>query len=464
MAARKILVVSRDDNLAEEVEQAVRQVGHGVLMAADEERALATLQQEPQDLIIVDLDAPCPDRLALVRSIRTHHPEMILLLAGSNSADAAVEALKLGAYLYVTKPVHPEELRQVIGCALEHHVLLEERKALRHILGQKYGFEGIIGRSSSLRFTLEAAARAAQTDSPVLIRGERGTGKELLAKAIHFNSSRRNKPFIILNCGAIPPGLFESELVGHLKGAFKGAVACKKGKVEQSDQGTLFLDEVSEVPLEIQSKLVRMIQHGEIKKIGATSCISVDVRVVASTCRNLQAMIEDGAFREDLYYRLAVVPLELPPLREREEDIPALTRYFFERSKQQHNRLDLVLRDSLLPHFCSYRWPGNIGELEDLIDRLVVLCPKRSIRLEDLPDYLRQPRVRDTLRLDLPSHGISLEAVERELILRALTKSKWNQTHAARYLNLSRKTLMYRMEKFGLRQERPGQAGEGCSS
>ncbi len=459
MAASKILVVSSDNNLGDAVLREVYQRGHQALVVPDRAQALAALQHEPQDLIIVDLSA-APDSLALVSNICSQSPKgIVLVLVGSTPADAAVEALKLGAYDYVTKPVHPERLRQVVGNALEYHALLEERKALRHILDEKYGFEGIIGRSSSLLFTLDAAARAAQTDSPVLIRGERGTGKELLAKAIHFNSSRRDKPFIILNCGAIPREVLESELFGHLKGSFKGAVGYKKGKAEQADQGTLFLDEVGELPLELQSKLVRMIQHGEIEKIGTPSPTRIDVRVFAATRRNLQAMMEDGAFREDLYYRLAVVPLELPPLRERGEDIAALTRHFFEKSKQHHNRPDLVLPDSLLPHFCSYRWPGNVRELEDLVDRLVVLCPKRSIRLEDLPDYLCQPRVRDTLRLNLPPHGISLEAVERELILRALTKFKWNQTHAARYLNLSRKTLMYRMEKFGLRKERPGQVG-----
>jgi DNA-binding NtrC family response regulator len=461
MTAGKILVASRDESLVEVVQREIRQVGHHVLIVRDDDHVVAALEQEAQDLIIVDLNTRGSDWLALVRNIRSQHPEtIVLMLADSNSADAAVEALKLGAYDYATKPVHPEALRQVVGNALEHHALLEERKALRHILDEKYGFDGIIGRSSSLLFTLDAAARAAQTDSPVLIRGERGTGKELLAKAIHFNSSRRDKPFIILNCGAIPQELRESELFGHFQGAFKGAIGYKKGKAEQADQGTLFLDEVGELPVELQSKLVRMIQHGEIKKIGATASTCIDVRVLAATRRNLQAMVDDGTFREDLYYRLAVAPMELPPLRERDEDIPALTRHFFEISKQRHSRLDLVMADSLLPHFCSYRWPGNIGELEDLIDRLVVLCPKRSIQLEELPEYLRQPRARDTLRLDLPSHGISLEAVERELILRALTKSKWNQTHAARYLKLSRKTLMYRMEKFGLRQERPERTGD----
>lgn len=459
MAASKILVVSSDNNLGDAVLREGRQRGHQVLVVPDGEQALAALQQDPQGLIIVDLGT-VPDSLALVSNVCSENSEaIVLVLVGSTPADAAEEALKHGAYDYVTKPVYAEELGQVVDNALEYHALLQERKTLRHILDQKYGFEGIIGRSSSLLFTLDAAARAAQMDSPVLIRGERGTGKELLAKAIHFNSSRRDKPFVILNCDAIPRELLASELFGHLKGSFKGAVGYKKGKAELADQGTLFLGEVGELPIELQAKLVRMIQHGEIEKIGARAPTRIDVRVLAATRRNLQAMMEDGAFREDLYYKLAVVHLELPPLRERGEDIAALTRHFFEKSKQHHNRPDLVLPDSLLPHFCSYRWPGNVRELEDLVDWLVVLCPKRWIRLEDLPDYLRQPRVSDTLRLNLPPHGISIEAVERELILRALTKFKWNQTQAARYLNLSRKTLMYRMEKFGLRQERPGQAG-----
>lgn len=458
MEAGKILVVTTDRNLGDAVLRDGRQRGRQVLVVPAGEQARAALQQDPQDLIIVDLGA-VPDSLALVSDISQSSDGVVLVLVGFTSADAAVEALKHGAYDYVTKPVCAEELWQVVDNALEYRALLQERKTLRHILDQKFGFEGIIGRSSALLFTLDAAARAARMDSPVLIHGERGTGKELLAKAIHYNSSRRDKPFVILNCDAFPREALESELFGHLKGSFRGAARYKKGKAEQADQGTLFLREVGELPAELQAKLVRMIQHGEIAKIGAPGPTRIDVRVLAATRRNLQAMMEDGAFREDLYYRLAVVQLELPPLRERGQDIAALTRHFFEKSKQHHNRPDLALPDSLLPYFCSYRWPGNVRELEDLIDRLVALCPKKSIHLEDLPDYLRQPCVRDTLRLNLPPHGISLEAVERELILRALTKFQWNQTHAARYLHLSRKTLMYRMEKFGLRQERPGQAG-----
>jgi len=298
---------------------------------------------------------------------------------------------------------------------------------------------------------LDLAARAAQTDATVLIQGETGTGKELLAKAVHFNSTRREKPFVTINCGAIPKDLLESELFGHVKGSFTGATGHKRGKVESADGGTLFLDEIGEMPLELQVKLLRLIQQGEIEKVGAPSASNVDVRIIAATHRNLPAMIEDGAFREDLYYRLSVIPLELPPLRERSDDIPELVQHFFLKAKRKYSREQLVLPDPLMRHFSAYRWPGNIRELENIIERLVVLTKSTQIGPSDLPEHLRRehPSV-DMLNLEMPPQGISLEAIEKELILRALHKFKWNQTHAARYLDISRKALMYRMEKHGI--------------
>jgi transcriptional regulator with PAS, ATPase and Fis domain len=352
------------------------------------------------------------------------------------------------------------DLQESRPVAKGKHALPDERPLARPAFDEKYGLARIVGRSRSLRFTLNAAARAAKTDSPVLIRGESGTGKELLAKAIHCNSSRGHNAFVTLNCEGSSREVFESELCGHVKGAFSGAVESKKGKAELADHGTLFLEEVSELPLALQAKVVRMIQQGEIEKIGAHAPMRVDVRVIAATRRNLQALMEDGSFREDLYYKLAVVSLELPPLRERPEDIPALARHFFERSKQKHNRVGLVLPKALLTFFGSYRWPGNVEEMEDLIDQLVARCSNGSIRAEDLPEHLRQPPVPESFLLDLPPHGVSLEAIERELILRALKKFNWNQTHAAQYLNLSRKTLMYRMQKFKLRREQAKQVAD----
>ncbi|HOK46085.1 MAG TPA: sigma 54-interacting transcriptional regulator, partial [Bryobacteraceae bacterium] len=294
----------------------------------------------------------------------------------------------------------------------------------------------------------------APTDSTVLIQGETGTGKELLAKAIYHNSRRKNKPFVTINCGAIPKDLLESELFGHVKGSFTGAIANRRGKVEMADGGTLFLDEVGELPLELQVKLLRLLQQGEIEKVGGTKPAVVDVRVIAATHRNLQAMIENGAFREDLYYRLAVIPLEILPLRERVEDIPELVQHLFLNARRRHGKPDLKLPPALLPYFTAYRWPGNVRELENVLERLVVLSVGGEVTVDDLPDFLRrQPPPQEAVVLDLPPHGISLENVERELILRALEKFNWNQTQAAEYLDISRRTLIYRMEKHGLRRE-----------
>jgi two-component system NtrC family response regulator len=257
---------------------------------------------------------------------------------------------------------------------------------------------------------------------------------------------------VTINCGAIPRDLLESELFGHVKGSFTGAMTHKVGKIELADRGTLFLDEIGEMPVDLQVKLLRLIQQGELEKVGAAAPVKVDVRFVAATHRNLGAMIEDGAFREDLYYRLAVIPLELPPLRDRSDDIPELVQHFFLNAKEQQGRPDLMLPPGLLPRFQDYRWPGNIRELENVIERIVVLARGDEITLADLPEFLRRERPAiDMLQLELPAQGISLEAVEKELIVRALDRFHGNQTHAAKYLDISRKALIYRMEKHGIR-------------
>jgi len=452
MIGKRILVVDDDESLRRVTQVQLQQAGYEVVTAADGYQALAAMEKSPQDLMITDLKMPGLCGVDLLKRIKADYPETIVILVTAfGTVESAVEAMKLGAYDYITKPVNADALRLVVSRALEHHRLKEEVQSLRTSLDQKYGFENIIGRSSALLYTLETAARAAQTDSTVLIRGETGTGKELLAKGIHFSSPRKDGPFVTINCGAIPGELLESELFGHVKGSFTGAVAHKKGRIEMADRGTLFLDEIGEMPLELQVKLLRLIQDREIEKIGASGPIKVDVRIVAATHRNLQAMVEDGAFREDLYYRLAVIPLELPPLRERPEDIPELVQHFFEKGRQKHGRMDLALSPSALPYFSTHRWAGNVRELENVIERLVVLTRGSEITINDLPDFLRRERpALEELKLELPPQGISLEAVEKELILRALERFNWNQTQAARYLDISRKTLIYRMEKYGL--------------
>jgi two-component system NtrC family response regulator len=366
----------------------------------------------------------------------------------------AVQAMRAGAYDYLTKPIDYDELALVVSRVLEHFRLVAEVRALRASLDRKYGFENIIGHAEPLLSVLDTAARAAQSNSTILIHAETGTGKELLARAIHFNSRRRDKPFVTINCGAIPRDLLESELFGHVKGSFTGAMAHKTGKVELANGGTLFLDEIGEMPGDLQVKLLRLLQQGELEKIGAAGPVKVDVRFIAATHRNLSAMIEDGTFREDLYYRLAVIPLELPPLRERAEDIPHLVQHFFMKAKQEQGRPELALPAGLLPYFQDYRWPGNIRELENVIERIVVLARGDEITAADLPEFLRRERPAvDTLQLELPARGISLESIEKELIERALEKFNGNQTHAARYLDISRKALMYRMEKHGIRRK-----------
>ncbi len=462
----RILVVDDDESLRRVTQVQLTHLGYQVTAAAGGKEALEVLERMPQDLVITDLMMPGMSGLDLLKRIRTEYPEIIVLMfTGFGTIETAVEAMKAGAYEYLTKPVNPEELEILVDRALGHRHLLEEVRILRSSLDEKYGFENIIGRSKSLLRVLEMAARAAQTESTILIRGETGTGKELLAKAIHFNSPRQNRPFVTINCGAIPKELLESELFGHVKGSFTGAYAHKQGKVELAHGGTLFLDEIGELPPELQVKLLRLLQEGEIEKVGAPGSSNVDVRVVAATHRSLEAMIEDGAFREDLYYRLAVIPLEMPPLRERSDDIPELVQNFFVRAKQKHGRTDMVLAPDLMPYFCLYRWPGNVRELENVVERVVVLARGQEITIADLPEPLRQERPSlDVLRLDLPPNGISLEAVERELILRALEKFNWNQTQAAKYLDIGRKTLIYRMEKFGIRRERAGSGQDSGSA
>ncbi len=456
MHKKRILVVDDDESLRWVTQAQLQQSGYDVAAAADGASALEQIRNAPPDLVITDLQMPGMTGLELLKAIRAEYPEIIVIMETAfGTVENAVEAMKAGAYDYITKPVNVDELRLIVNRGLEHLGLREEVRVLRSSLDKKYGFENILGQSNKLLYVLDMASRAAQATSTVLIRGETGTGKELLAKAVHFNSRRKDRPFVTINSGAIPKDLLESELFGHVKGSFTGAFANKKGKVELADGGTLFLDEIGELPLELQVKILRLIQQGEIEKLGFAGVAKVDVRIIAATHRNLQAMVEDETFREDLYYRLAVIPLELPALRERAEDIPELVQHFFLKAKEKQGRANLVLPTRMLPYFSAYTWPGNVRELENIIERIVVLSRGDEITVNDLPDFLRRERPPvEALHLDLPPHGISLEAVEKELIVRALEKFNWNQTHAAQYLDLSRKTLIYRMEKFGLKRDR----------
>jgi len=450
-----ILVVDDDASLRRVMKMQLEEAGYDVALAANGDEALHVLDGRRPKLVITDLRMPGSDGMDLLRHISEEHQETtVIIITAYGSVETAVAAMKAGAYDYVTKPIDYDALVLVVHRAMERQNLLEEVRKLRSALDERYGFEGIVGRSKVLLRVLEMASRVAQRDSTVLIHGETGTGKELLARAIHHNSRRKDAPFVTINCGAIPKDLIESELFGFTRGAFTGAHAAKQGKVELADGGTLFLDEIGELPLELQVKLLRLLQQGEVEKIGATGLSLVNVRVIAATNRNLAAMIEDGTFREDLYYRLAVVPLEVPPLRERKEDIPELAQHLFRKLKDRHGLPQLRLSQSAVAALLGYRWPGNVRELENVMERMVVLSTSDAITEADLPAPIRTDAPqRDSILLELPEQGISLEGVERELLLRALEKFNWNQSQAARYLDISRRTLIYRMEKHGLRKD-----------
>jgi DNA-binding NtrC family response regulator len=420
-------------------------------------QALEMMENEGADLVITDLRMPGISGVDLLRKLRVKYPDTtVILVTAWGTVESAVEAMKAGAHDYITRPLDVRELRSVVRRVLEQVQIQTETRGLRDTIDRKGGFENMVGRSQTLLRVVDQAVRVAPTNSTILIQGETGTGKELLARGIHVNSKRSGKPFVTLNCGAIPRELLESELFGHVRGSFSGAVMDRKGKAEAAHGGTLFLDEIGEMPLELQVKVLRLIQEGEIEKVGATANTKVDIRVIAATHRSLPQMVQNGTFREDLYYRLNVIPLSLPNLRQRPEDIPELVRYFFARSCVKHSREDLVLPERLHGRFSAYRWPGNVRELENTIERIVVLTQSCEVDVNDLPSFLQhQPASLEAILLDLPSTGISLSRLEKDVLSRALVKSNWNQSQAARYLGLSRKTLIYRMRKFGLAGPKP---------
>jgi len=451
MLARKILLVEDDESLRRVTQLHLEKLGFTTSATGSAEQALTLLANAPYDILLTDLNLPAMSGLNLLKRVKLEYPDtIVIVITAFGTVASAVEAMRSGAYDYITKPLQYYGLSELMRRAVDYSQLTQEVGLLRECLDQKYGFENIIGTSALFARTLSIASRAATSDATVLITGETGTGKELLAKAIHFRSSRKSHAMVTINCGAIPRDLLESELFGHLKGSFTGALSHKKGRIEAADGGTVFLDEIGEMPHELQVRILRLIQEREIDKIGSTAPTKVDVRIIAATHRNLESMVEDGSFREDLYYRLAVLPIEIPPLRERPSDILEMAQLFFEKSKQKHSRPNLRLPADLLPAFSSYRWPGNVRQLENLMERLILLCDGNEITIKDLPEPMRSVAGNDLIHVELPEQGLDLEAVEKELLAKALQKFGGNQTKAAAYLNISRKTFLHRLAKFGI--------------
>jgi DNA-binding NtrC family response regulator len=449
LARQKVLVVEDDDSLRQAMHAQLANEGHETASAPDAQTAFKILEKTPYQLVITHLNLPGTSGVELLRKVHAEHPSTaVIVMTAFGTVQSAVEAMKAGAYDYIVKPIYPYELKALVSRALDHYRTADDVHVSRNSGEEHCGFEQIVGSSSSLLEALDVARRVAATDATILIHGETGTGKDLIANAIHLLSARRNRLFATINCAAIPRELLESELFGYLKGSFTGALTHKKGKVEMVDGGTLFLDEIGEMPLELQVRILRLIQEKEIEKLGATSPTKVDVRIIAATHRDLTAMVKQGSFREDLYYRLLVVPIEVPPLRARVGDIPELVLHFFDKFRTKHGRPDLIMPSKLLPYFSTYSWPGNVRQLEHIVERIILLSRHEEITLEELPEILRFKAPQDVVApLDLPEEGISLGAVEKDLILRALSKFSGNQTNTARYLGLSRRTLAYRMKK-----------------
>jgi DNA-binding NtrC family response regulator len=459
MENKPILIVDDDAAQRRLIDFWLKEEGYSTLLANDGNAGLAEFEARSPRLVIGDIRMPGLSGLELLGRIKAINGDaLVILVTAFGTVENAVEAMKLGATDYIVKPLNADELKIVVRRALQHQRLLEENRYLRDFAGATYRFENIVGRSRKMRDLFDLAFRVAQSDSTILLAGESGSGKELLAKAIHQNSDRAKKPFVTINCGAIPETLVESELFGHRRGSFTGAVADRIGKFEAANEGTVFLDEVSELEPNVQVKLLRVLQEREIDKVGDPRPLRVNVRVIAATNRNLRNLVEDRQFREDLFYRLSVIAIDLPPLRERKEDIPLLVDHFIRNCCIREQVAPVSVSPEALEILTRYAWPGNVREVENLMERLVVLRTGSVVLPEHLPaEVLRQkPRVAK-VALELPDEGIDLEEVEKEILLQALQRHRWNQTHAARYLNITRKTLIYRMEKFGMRE--PGESG-----
>lgn len=447
-----ILIVDDEAKMARLLELQLAQAGYSTQTAASGEEGLRQLRQQPPNLLLTDLRLPGMDGLAFLRAAREEIPGLpVVVMTAHGSIETAVEAMKAGASDYLLKPFAMEELRLIIRKELDVQGLREENRSLRAALAEKYDFPNIIGRSPRMREALDLVERVAAGNTTVLLLGESGVGKDLFAHALHQRSRRAAGPFIKINSAAIPETLLESELFGYEKGAFTGAVGSKPGKFELADGGTLFLDEIGDVPLAIQVKLLRVLQEREFERLGGSKTLKVDVRLIAATNRNLRAALEEGAFRQDLYYRLNVVPIDLPPLREHKEDIPDLAQHFLGKFAAASGKPVARLEPDALAALLAFDWPGNVRELENIIERAVALCSPDAVVLTPADirlDLSPTKSVRSTPEALLPA-GWTLEQWEQEVIRQALQRATGNKSQAARLLGLTRNALRYRLSTMG---------------
>lgn len=452
--AIKILVIEDDESGREALALLLRSAGYEVTSAATGESALDFIDSEQYQVIVSDLFLPDKSGFDILQNVQKTSPATeVIVVTGHASAQSAVRAMKEGAFDYITKPIDFDELKIVVSKAIDKQKLMSENIYLRQQLQGRFEFNNIIGSSPAMNLLFERMSRIVKTDSAVLISGESGTGKELVAKALHYNGTRRERPFVAVNCSAIPEALLESELFGHVRGAFTGAIKDKQGKFEAADHGTIFLDEIGTLPLHLQAKLLRVLQEHEVERVGSNKTVKLHVRVISATNTDLENMVKRGEFREDLYYRLNVIPLHLPPLRERQQDIMYLTAFFLEKQCRLMGRAPCTISKQALEVLEQYSWPGNVRELENLIERMIVLTDATVITLDDVPaKIVGEMLTGEALYVNMPSEGVDLVAtisrIEQSLISQALKSAGGVKAKAAALLGINRTTLVEKIKRL----------------
>jgi DNA-binding NtrC family response regulator len=458
----RILVVDDESIVCESCKRILDEDGYEVETALSGEEAFEKMKENPFDIVITDLKMPDIDGMEVLRTFRQEYPDtVVIMITGFSTVETAVEAMKLGAFDYIPKPFTPDEVSIVVKKAFEKKSLLAENIYLRQELQEKYGFHNIIGKSKKMQEIYRIIAKVAATDSTVLIFGQSGTGKELIARAIHFNSLRREKPFVPVDCAVLSENLLESELFGHVRGSFTGAVTTKPGLFEVADGGTVFLDEVGNISMSIQSKLLRVLQEREFTPVGGTKSKKVDIRLIAATNKELAKLVKEGAFREDLYYRLNIVPMSLPALKEREEDILLLSAHFLKKYSEEMGKAVKGFTPGAVEKLLRYPWPGNVRELENAIERTVVMIEDEMVRAEHLILSMKEEKEETMEHVPLTSEELkevkkqmrekAVEEIEKAFVLRALENHQWNVTKASEVVGMLRPNFQALMRKYNIR-------------
>jgi two-component system, NtrC family, response regulator PilR len=460
LIVEKILVVDDEKSMCDFLSIVLKKEGYSVTTAEDGESAIRLIRKEPFDLVLSDVKMPKVSGIQVLKAVKKVSPDtIVVMITAFASTETAIEAIKEGAYDYLTKPFQVEEVELIIRNALEKKRLRDENLLLKRKVKGTAALDEIIGQSRAMQNVFQVVRKVADTQSNVLILGESGTGKELIAQAIHTNSLRKDKPFVTVNCSALPEPLLESELFGHMKGAFTGAHANKPGLFEVAHEGTIFLDEIGDTPPGIQAKLLRVLEEKEFRRIGGTENIRVDVRIIAATNKDLEKAVAEGTFREDLYYRLDVIPIHLPLLRERAEDIPLLVQHFLPLMNQALGKKIRSVSPEAIKALQAHEWRGNVRELENVIERVVALTAGDTIEFSDVAECLQKPMaLKEPWPASLPPEGVDLDGVigemEKTFLLKALERTNWVKRDAARLLRLNMRSFRYRLEKHGIRKHR----------